>query len=98
VLAHIVAVGEAVIDLVAAIGRTMWNLAVSKDSERRIEDPKPRNLIAEKLPRPQLVSPQTATTPHPATPATAGAGGDARANGRTTDTPELIETLITERE
>jgi hypothetical protein len=75
VLAHIVAVGEAVIDLVAAIGRTMWNLAVSTDSERRIEDPKPRKLIGEKLPRPQLVSPQTVTTPQPAAPATAGAGG-----------------------
>jgi hypothetical protein len=87
------------IALVAAIGRTMWNLAVSKDSERRIEDPKPRTLIGENLPRPQLVSPQTATTPQPAAPATAGAGGDARANGRhTTDTPEPIETLITERE
>jgi hypothetical protein len=98
VLAHIVAVGEAVIDLVAAIGRTMWNLAVSKDSERRIEDPKPRKLIAEKLPRPQLVSPQAATTPQLAAPATAGAGGDARANGYTTDTREPFETLIAERE
>jgi hypothetical protein len=98
VLAHIVAVGEAVIDLVAAIGRTMWNLAVSKDSERRIEDPKPRKLIGENLPRPQLVSPQTATTPQLAAPATTGAGGDARANGHITDTPEPIETLITERE
>jgi hypothetical protein len=76
----------------------MWNLAVSKDSERRIEDPKPRKLIAEKLPRPQLVSPQTATTPQPGALATAGAGGDARANGHTTDTPKPIETLITERE
>jgi hypothetical protein len=87
-----------VIDLVAAIGRTMWNLAVSKDSERRIEDPKPRKLIAEKLPRPQLVSPQAATTPQPAAPATAGAGGDARANGYTADTREPFETLIAERE